>query len=293
MIHYKDLQIFLTLCSIGHMGRTAEQLHMSPSTLSRRLASMEREVGAQLLTRDSQPMLLTSAGRRFQEHAEQTLFSWESMRQEVNTRVSSLHGSLTLFCSVTASFSVLPEILARFRDRYPGIDLRILTGDPEDSIPRVASGQADLVIAARPEQLETGLTFRGLLSSPLLFIAPRHASPVAGLHPGGPNWREAPMVLSATGLSRSRIDQWFFSKGFSPNVYAQVSGNEAIVSMVALGVGIGVVPELVLKNSPVAGRVRVLSVQPELEPFLIGACVQTQRLSDPLIQALWKTALDG
>ncbi|MFL0808229.1 MAG: HTH-type transcriptional activator IlvY [Oceanobacter sp.] len=292
-MNYRDLQMFLTLTSIGNMGRAAEQLHMSPSTLSRRLAAMEREMGISLIARDSQPLSLTEAGRRFSQYAEQTLYAWDALRQELNPHVSELSGSLTLFCSVTASFSVLPEILARFRERYPAVDLRILTGDAEESIPRVESGDADLVIAARPEQLLAGLTFKALLDSPLLFIAPRHASAVPGLHPGEPDWSSTPMILSATGLARTRIDQWFVSKNIQPNVYAQVSGNEAIVSMVALGVGIGVVPELVLRNSPAAGRVRILPVEPELEPFLIGLCVQTRCLDNPLIQAFWKTALDG
>ena len=60
--------------------------------------------------------------------------------------------------------------------------------------------------------------------------------------------------------------------------------------MVALGVGVGVVPELVLQNSPVANRVRVLNVQPELEPFAVGLCAKSQRLQEPLLQALWQTA---
>ena len=155
------------------------------------------------------------------------------------------------------------------------------------------SGEADLVIAARPEQLATGLTFKSLITSPLLFIAPKHASALPGLKHGQPDWNHVPMILSATGLARTRIDQWFVSRDVMPNVYAQVSGNEAIVSMVALGVGIGVVPELVLRSSPVAGRVRILPVEPELEPFLIGLCVQTQQLDNPLIRAFWKTALNG
>ena len=99
------------------------------------------------------------------------------------------------------------------------------------------------------------------------------------------------MVLSESGLARSRVDQWFADQGLKPSIYAQVSGHEAIVSMVALGVGVGVVPELVMKNSPLMGRVRVLAVQPELEPFAIGLCAQTQRMNDPVVQALWQTAV--
>ena len=48
---YKDLQSFISLASMLHLGRAAEQLHMSPSTLSRRLARMEQEVGAPLISR--------------------------------------------------------------------------------------------------------------------------------------------------------------------------------------------------------------------------------------------------
>ena len=86
------------------------------------------------------------------------------------------------------------------------------------------------------------------------------------------------------------VNHWFDARGVKPHIYAQVSGNEAIVSMVALGVGVGVVPELVLHNSPMASRVRILNVQPELEPFAVGLCAQSQRLQEPLLQALWQTA---
>lgn len=292
-MEYKDLQAFLTLCSTLHLGRAAEQLHMSPSTLSRRLARMEEEVGAALINRDSMPPVLTSAGERFRLHAEQTLMSWETLRNEVNTSVSDLRGSLSLYCSVTASISILPDLLSRFRERYPLVDLRIQTGDAAESIPKVLNADADIVVAARPEQLDAGLTFRALTSSPLLFIAPRNMASVPQLDRANPDWSRVPMVLSASGLARSRVNQWFSSKGLVPHIDAEVAGNEAIVSMVALGVGVGVVPELVLRNSPVSGRVRVLSVQPELEPFLIGVCTQTLRLEEPLIQALWKTAIAG
>ncbi|WP_221797003.1 HTH-type transcriptional activator IlvY [Oceanobacter mangrovi] len=292
-MEYKDLQAFITLSSTLHLGRAAELLHMSASTLSRRLARMEEEIGATLMSRDSSPLELTIAGERFRRHAEQTLFDWQTLRNEVKTGVSDLAGQLTLFCSVTASFTVLPDLLSRFREQYPNVDLNILTGDAAESIPRLASSDADLVVAARPETLEQGLTFRALTSSPLLFIAPRNMAVIPALTKGEPDWPNVPMVLSSTGLARSRVEQWFADKQLKPHIYAQVSGNEAIVSMVSLGVGVGVVPELVLRNSPVASRVRVMSVQPELEPFLIGLCCHSHRLQEPLIQALWKTAFDG
>ena len=287
---YKDLQVFLTLCHALHLGKASTQLHMSPSTLSRRLMRMEEELGVQLMNRETSPLQLTAAGELMRAHAEQTLLGFQQLKASVSAKASDLTGRLTLFCSVTASYSFLADLLSEFRERYPNVELRIHTGDAADAISRVEAGEADVAIAARPEKLSAGLTFKAMAVSPLLFIAPKMVGLISELSNSPVSWEKVPMVLSETGLARSRVDHWFSNKKKRPYIYAQVTGNEAIVSMVALGVGVGVVPELVLKNSPMSGRVRVLNVQPELEPFAIGLCAKSERLNDALLNALWETA---
>lgn len=289
-MEYKDLNIFLSVSNVLHLGKASAELHMSASTLSRRISRMEEEVGAQLLVRESSPIQLTQAGEQFRQHAENTLLAWQQLRKSLSTQVSDLSGQLTLYCSVTASYSFLADLLSRFREQYPKVDLRIHTGDAAESIDRVLSEEADVVIAARPEQLPQELIFKAMASTPLLFIAPKSLNLVPEINNNEIDWSTVPMVLSETGLARTRINTWFQAKNINPHIYAQVTGNEAIVSMVALGVGVGIVPELVLRNSPLAGRVRILNVQPELEPFAIGLCAQSQRINEPLLQALWKTA---
>jgi LysR family positive regulator for ilvC len=95
------------------------------------------------------------------------------------------------------------------------------------------------------------------------------------------------MVLSQTGLSRRRVDKWFRSGGTRPNVYAEVSGHEAIVSMVRLGCGVGIVPRIVLERFSQPGEVRILDVQPPLEPYVVGLCAQARRLDSPIVKAFW------
>ena len=73
------------------------------------------------------------------------------------------------------------------------------------------------------------------------------------------------------------MDEWFEERSLAPTIYAQVAGNEAIVSMVSLGFGVGVVPRIVLDNSPLANKVQVLDVQPELEPYEVGPCLPWRR----------------
>src|SRR5699024_12676197 len=69
-------------------------------------------------------------------------------------------------------------------------------------------------------------------------------------------------------------------RSIRPKVYAQVRGNEAIVSMVSLGFGIGVAPQIVLENSPLNQRIKVLPISPALAPYDIGLFALKERLSD-------------
>ena len=95
------------------------------------------------------------------------------------------------------------------------------------------------------------------------------------------------MILAAAGIARSRVDAWFGKLGVTPQIYAQVAGNEAIVSMASLGLGVGVVPKIVLDNSPHADSVRVLDVAPSLAPYDIGLFTLQRHLRNPLVNAFW------
>jgi len=96
-------------------------------------------------------------------------------------------------------------------------------------------------------------------------------------------WQQQPVVMPAKGESMGIVNQWFAEQHIRPRVYAQVSGNEAIVSMVALGLGVGFVPSIVLKNSMVKNKVRALNV-PNIEAYQLGICYLNARAQEPLIK---------
>ena len=195
-----------------------------------------------------------------------------------------------MYCSVTASYSFLFDMLESFRREHPHIEIKLHTGDPEDAMERVLSGYEDISIGARPDKLPAGLTFKPIAISPLVFIASRSlskAQPQETHRGDSTEWTTWPMILPERGLARQRVDDWFRAKGITARIYSQVAGNEAIVSMVSLGFGIGVVPRIVLDNSPLAGSVEVLKTKPELNPYEVGLFTQQKRLSSPLIRSFW------
>ncbi|GHC36928.1 HTH-type transcriptional activator IlvY [Aidingimonas halophila] len=286
----RPLRHFLSLTESLHFGRASEACHVSPSTLSRSIRQLEETLGVQLFERDNRHVALTPQGRFFQDYARDALEQWEVVRQTLMEESKELTGEISIYCSVTASYSFLYDLLSEFRQRHPRIELKLHTGDPADSLARIQSGEEDMAIAPRPKHLPEALAFKPMTTSPLVFIAPRDDAPWIPSTPQVPTpsqWRNVPMILSESGLAREHCDTWFKALGVTPQIYAQVAGNEAIVSMVGLGFGVGVVPKIVLDNSPLVDRIRMLAVKPELPHYDVGLCVSQRRLKSPLIRALW------
>jgi LysR family positive regulator for ilvC len=278
----RTLQQFVSLAENLHFSRASKACHISPSTLSRSIQRLEEELGVALFLRNNRSVSLTPAGHRFLDYARDTLDQWDAVRNELMEASGDLRGEISVYCSVTASYSFLFDILTRFRQDRPHVEIKLHTGDPEDAIAHVLSGLEDIAIGARPQPLQKGLAFKPITASPLVFIASRDKPA-----PAETGWGDTPMILSERGLARSRVDDWFRARDVTPRIYAQVAGNEAIVSMVSLGFGVGVVPRIVLDNSPLAQTVRVLDVKPGLTDYEVGLFALEKRLSSPIIKAFW------
>ena len=276
-----------------HFGRASRQSNVSPSALSRIVLRLEGEVGRQLFIRDNRSVELTPAGAAFRAYAREVLDGWDRLRGELESGSRGVSGELRLFSSVAASYTVIAGLLRKSRLRYPGIHIRLQTGDPARSMDMVRDGEADITVAARPDSMPRNFVFKTVIVTPLIFIAPVMASEAASLTASVPiPWQRVPMVLSEKGLSRSRTDGWFRKAGIKPNVYAEVSGHEAVISMVRLGFGVGIVPKIVVQRFAQKDEIKILDVKPSLEPYIVGLCAHKRRLEIPVVRAFWNIISD-
>ena len=296
----KHLKHFLALAENLHFGKASAACHISLSALSRNIRQLEEQLGASLFNRDNRSVQLTQEGQSFVSYARSAVSEWDAIRYQVQDtngqRHLKLQGEVSLYCSVTAVYSLLFELFQRFRQDHPNIEIKLHTGDPDQGIAHVISGEEDLAIAARPKNIPRELAFKPMTVSPLVFIAPKDQSNLEQplITPTSPTeWEKMPMILAEGGLSRQRTDAWFRAMDVTPKIYAQVAGNEAIVIMVSLGLGIGVVPKIVLDNSPTIDRVQILNVKPQLEAYDIGLFALKKNLKKPLVSALWQLVVKG
>ena len=283
------LKLYKHLAGSLHFGRTSRACNITPSALTRTIQRLEAELGEKLFVRDNRSVGLTSAGEMFRTYADDVLMRWDELQDDL-AKDDELRGDISLYCSVTAVFSILPDILSRFRRDYPLVHINLQTGDAAQALTKLLNNEADITIAALPEKLPPQLEFMKTIETPLVFIAPLDFKDTLVYSGKNINWRQTPIVMAERGLSRERIDRWFREKNILPNVYAQVAGNEAIIAMVSLGCGVGVVPQLVLEKSPLMDKVKVLEVSPQLTPFTIGVCTVKKNMRNPKIKALWAIA---
>ncbi len=289
----RDLKLFLHLAESCHFGQTSRAMHVSPSTLSRQVQRLEEELGYPLFLRDNRSVLLTPAGERFKLFAQQTLLQYHQLKHAIAATSPSLSGELKIFCSVTAAYSHLPPILDRFRAEHPQVEIKLFTGDPADAVEIVNSGRADISIAGKPLNLPPSISFMPIATLPMVMIIPALACQVRQqiFQDSDRAWQNIPFILPEQGPVRRSIELWLRRNHITnPQIYATVAGHEAIVSMVALGCGVALLPEIVIENSPemVRNRVMILEGEDTGSPLELGVCVQKQRLHEPLINAFWQ-----
>ncbi|HAS8177179.1 TPA: HTH-type transcriptional activator IlvY [Vibrio vulnificus] len=289
-MNIKSLQLFIHLCDSKSFAKTAAAMHISPSALSRQIQKLEEETNQQLFTRDNRSVDITPAGKKLMPVALKMLNEWQQYQLQNRYSETELKGEIRLFCSVTASYSHLPELLSEFRLQHPFIEFKISTGDPAQAMDKILNGEADIAISAKPDTVPAKVTFEPISEIPLSVIAPQGVSSFTDeMNSDKPDWSSIPYIVPEAGTARERANTWFKKMKIKPNIYAQVSGHEAIVSMVALGCGIGIAPDVVINNSPVKEKIQRLKVAP-IKPFELGVCCIKSQLENPLIQALWKVA---
>ena len=291
----RSLAVFISVADTLSFSRSSEQLHMSVSAVSRTIQRLEEELGQALLVRDNRSVRLTGAGREFREYARRSVAEWQQMRRQLGTD-KELSGEVSLYCSVTATYSVLAPILEAFRTTHPAVEIMMHTGDQADGISRVLAGQDDIAVSGRPSQLPQRLEFLPLLESPLCLWMPaadcavRQLALSAQVDSPEFGWSSLPFIVPERGITKDILDAWLRDSGIRPRVYAQVAGHEAIVAMVGLGLGVGIAPELVVRASGLGASVQPMTIAESLPPLAIGLASLRRRLQNPLVKSLWDVA---
>ena len=285
MIDLKDAAAFLRLCETSNLTRTATLCNVSPSTLSRTLNKLEKDLNAKLCIRDKKGIFITEAGRKFEAFARKTLNDFSKLESELDTGLGAISGVIKIYCSVTASYLFIPRLLNELHLTAPNLEIKLETGDPADALHKLDDPKTDFVISAMPNEIPYNIQYADLVAFPLILIAPKKPRFSLNTDLNNLDLEQVPFVMPEKGQLRYEVEKYLNSQEITPHIYSEVSGHEAIVSLTALGFGVSVVPRLVYEISPFKNDVVVIRDIP-WSNFRIALCNLKSRANDKKIKVV-------
>lgn len=239
-----QIRAFLAVAKHGTISRAAQELYRTQPAISLRLRALEAELGHRLLERGPRGIALTPAGEIFRRRSESIFAEVQSLQTQLSDLAARRTGSVTLGASDTVCLYLLPKVLKRFVQKYPGIELQLFTQISRQVLQLVRADQADLGIVTLPADVE-GLESRILYKDRFLVVFPR-GDPFAGrriLQPEELRGRSI-IHLKPDTITRNWIDACLEPFGLKSQVRMEVSTIEVIKRLVEVGLGISLLPEM-------------------------------------------------
>ena len=251
MLDLHRLRLLQEFAARGSIARTAAVLGYTPSAVSQQLAALEREAGTALLDRSARRAELTDAGRRLAGHAERILAMVEEAETDLSTEAQEPAGRVVATAFPSAAIAFAPA-LARSLRTHPRLTLVLRQTPAREGLRQVRSGDVDVAIvddwtSRLAEEIELGgsiLTCYHLIKDQLVLVLPR-THPAVSSPVDLRALRHDPWLAAPTGEpSRQAVDRLLAAVGVAPPVLSEFEGMSTIVSLIARGIGIAILPRL-------------------------------------------------
>lgn len=258
------LQIFIHAAETLNFSRTAKILHLSQSTVSHHIKTLESDLGVVLFDRNSSALRLTEAGRLLLPLGRKLLNQSFQVQEMMASMQAEIAGHLRIACSTTSGKYILPQLAARFRQHYPGIRISIPSCTSPQIALRLLEGEANLGVISSElydSELETQEFF---IDSIVLIAPPDHPfatrkairpaelldEPILMREPTSGTRR---VMLSALAMHDINIDDL--------NIYLELGNTEAITFTVSQGYGIAFVSRLAANCLHSQKRIAIIPIE--------------------------------
>jgi len=249
MLDVKRLRVLREVISSGSFSGAADKLHLSQSAVSQQVAALEREVGQPLLERTSDGPKLTQAGEVLLSHGDAVIARLEEAERELAEIAGLEGGRVRLMSFPTASAALVTQAMAEFRGRFPNIELHFAEGEPEDSIPALRSGEADIAVVfdyvAFPEDWGRDTESELILEEPMrVALAPGHPLAASKTVKVAALAHEDWLCGDKPSSCREHVLNCCRAAGFEPRISFESDDYQVLQGLVAAGLGVTLLPEL-------------------------------------------------
>jgi DNA-binding transcriptional LysR family regulator len=246
IVELRHLRYFRAVGEELHFGRAADRLHIAQPPLSQQIRQLEREIGVALLTRTTRSVELTPAGRAYLQRAVEILDAVDEAGSQARRIAAGVEGRLAIGCVGSATYSLLPQLVRALGESLPGVEVSV-RGEMlvPAQIDALLSGDIDLALL-RPPVNQDAIVAETVRRDRLLAALPadHHLAGRSEVTMG--DLRDEDFVVHA-GHGRSVMSNLVAAicadAGFVPRIRQEVSETSTLVTLVAAGLGVAIVPD--------------------------------------------------
>ena len=286
-MEFRQLRYFIAVAQELHFGRAAERLDITQPALSKQIRILERELDLELLTRTKRVVSLTQAGEVFFGQAQQLLQQAEQAVKLTKRTAKGEVGRLKIGFTATATYTVLPNLIQRFRGHHPQVEVEMLEFCTEGQVSALNRSEIDIGFLHPPIDTR-GLEIHPILAEDFLVVLPpqHHLSDRRSLSLA--DLATESFILHSRSEGPFLYDQFLklcAEVGFQPQINKEVDSHQSRICLVAAGMGVTFIPaglrslvnsNLVCKPIPniplkleFAAAWRSVATMPVLQKFLI------------------------
>lgn len=240
-----QLEAVIVLSEELHFANAARRLGISQPALSQKIHKLEADIGVSLFSRAQRRVRLTEAGKLFLVQARSALYEIERAIRTARNAARGHIGSLSVGFVENASQNILPKAVSSFRDRYPGVDLRLSEMISTDLFEKLLSERIDLALM-RPLKTDPALETRFVFREHYVAALPKD-HPLAESSSVHISDLAAYPLIVAGGAKATYLKAQFISRfarrGYEMNIGQEVNQIPAIIGLVSSGVGYALLPE--------------------------------------------------
>lgn len=251
MLDVKRMKVLREVAQQGSFSAAAEALAYTQSAVSQQVATLEREAGVRLVERGRGGVRLTDAGVALVGHADAILCRLADAEAELDAISGMRSGRLRMTAFATAGATIVPQAIARFRERHPGVTLQLTPDEPYDALQRLRAGEADIALtitAPHEPAREADIEATVLLDDPMYLLLPAGHALAKRPRIRLQDLAEEEWLLGSTTRCPDTVIlvRACQQAGFEPRIGFHSDDYLAIQGFVAAGCGVSLIPDLAL-----------------------------------------------
>ncbi len=298
MLDIRRLELLKAVVDAGSITAAARTMGYSPSAISQSLTVLEREAKTTLFERAGRGLRPTEAALLLARHAEGLLTHLERAEAELDALRSGKAGRFRVAAFGTAGASLVPKALARFKKRYPQLDLDLLISETHEALAALRAGTIDLALVGEHRKLSRSslpdLDYTIVLEDPYRVVVPR-SHPIASADEVSlGEFRDESWISTASARCNclETVTNACARAGFTPDFALEADEFATTIGFVAAGLGVSMVPMLALSSVPDAVRVlRIRSLEPKRYVYAVTRPVSASNvIIETMLDALRRSA---